>query len=97
VPGLFRACVDLLAGHGGNMATTAATSAAASAGTQSGGRKQALQHAPGRLNDIFVTRATPFASQLERARTLLDQGASEVVVHAVGAAINRAICLALQV
>merc|ERR1711916_57363 len=37
-----------------------------------------------------------FASQLNRAQLLIDSGEREVFIHGLGAAVNRAINLALQ-
>lgn len=54
-----------------------------------------LTHAQ-RLNDVYVNRHSDFVSQLARCRKLLDQGVSVLYIHGLGAAINRAINLALQ-
>jgi len=43
-----------------------------------------------------VNRKTDFAAQLERCQKLLDSSEQEVRIHGLGAAINRAINLALQ-
>ena len=54
-----------------------------------------LAHAQ-RLNDVYVNRRSDFVSQLARCRKLLDQGVNVLNIHGLGAAINRAINLALQ-
>nr|XP_037290275.1 LOW QUALITY PROTEIN: ribonuclease P protein subunit p20-like [Rhipicephalus microplus] len=52
---------------------------------------------PRRENDLYVNMSTNFKGQLERCRKLIDSGKTEVFVHAMGAAVGRAINLALQV
>ncbi|XP_015768979.1 PREDICTED: ribonuclease P protein subunit p20-like [Acropora digitifera] len=47
-------------------------------------------------NDIYVNRKTDFAVQLERCQKALDSSDQEVTIHGLGAAMNRAINLALQ-
>lgn len=59
-------------------------------------RKRLPRKLPKRKTDVYITRKTDFASQLERAQKLLDSE-NEVYVHGLGAAINRAINLALQI
>lgn len=51
---------------------------------------------PKRKNDVYVGRKTNFKCQLERCQKLLDTETNEVFIHGLGAAINRAINLALQ-
>ncbi|KJE91975.1 hypothetical protein CAOG_03018 [Capsaspora owczarzaki ATCC 30864] len=58
--------------------------------------KRAPQRLPTRPNDIYVTRSTHFDAQFARAQKLLDSGYSEICLHGLGASINRAINLALQ-
>ncbi|EDO47971.1 predicted protein, partial [Nematostella vectensis] len=47
-------------------------------------------------NDVYVNRRSDFAGQLERCQKLLDSSHQEVWIHGLGAAINRAINLSLQ-
>ncbi|KAK3591305.1 hypothetical protein CHS0354_004355 [Potamilus streckersoni] len=58
-------------------------------------RKRLPRKLPKRNCDIYVTRKTDFRMQLARCQKLLDNG-NDVFVHGLGAAINRAINLALQ-
>ena len=58
-------------------------------------RKRLPKKLPNRKNDVYVTRKTCFKSQLERCQKLLDTG-NEVCIHGLGAAINRAVNLAMQ-
>lgn len=51
---------------------------------------------PKQKNDIYVNKQSDFKFQLERAQKLLDSGYSEVFIHGLGAAISRAVNLALQ-
>lgn len=48
------------------------------------------------INDIYINRKTDFSTQLARSHKLLDQGCTELNIHGLGAAIHRAINLALQ-
>ncbi|XP_072176534.1 ribonuclease P protein subunit p20-like [Diadema setosum] len=59
-------------------------------------RKRQPRRLPKRSNDIYVTRKSNFAGQLERCEKLLDAGEAEIHIHGLGAAINRALNLALQ-
>lgn len=59
-------------------------------------RKRLPRRLPKRKNDIYVTRKTNFTAQLQRCQRLLDSGSNEVYIHGLGAAINRALNLALQ-
>ena len=60
-------------------------------------QRRAPQHkTPKRKNDIYVNKQSDFKFQLERAQKLLDSGHNEVFIHGLGAAINRAVNLALQ-
>ncbi|KAL3873050.1 hypothetical protein ACJMK2_036211 [Sinanodonta woodiana] len=58
-------------------------------------RKRLPRKLPKRNCDVYVTRKTDFKMQLARCQKLLDNG-NDVYVHGLGAAINRAINLALQ-
>ncbi|KAH9380422.1 ribonuclease P protein subunit p20-like [Haemaphysalis longicornis] len=60
-------------------------------------KRKASGQLPRRENDVYVNMSTNFKGQLERCRKLLDSGKTEVFVHALGAAVGRAINLALQV
>nr|XP_010964324.1 ribonuclease P protein subunit p20-like [Camelus bactrianus] len=57
---------------------------------------------PRRPNDIYVNTKTDFKAQLARCQLLLDGGArgqnarTEIYIHGLGLAINRAISIALQ-
>lgn len=46
--------------------------------------------------DIFVTNKTNFRTQLKKCEELLENGESEIIIHGLGAAIQRACSLALQ-
>ena len=59
-------------------------------------RKRLPKKLPKRKNDIYVNRKTDFKGQLERCQKLLDSGVNELYIHGLGAAINRALNLALQ-
>ncbi|XP_070579167.1 ribonuclease P protein subunit p20-like [Ptychodera flava] len=59
-------------------------------------RKRLPRRLPKRKNDVYVNRRTNFGAQLERCQKLLDAGFEELFIHGLGAAINRAINLALQ-
>ena len=58
-------------------------------------RKRLPRKLPKRKTDVYVTRKTNFTSQLERAQKILDSE-NEVYIHGLGAAINQAINLGLQ-
>ncbi len=49
-----------------------------------------------RKNDVYVTKRTDFKAQEARCTKLLDSGYEEIYIHGLGAAVNRAINLALQ-
>jgi len=53
-----------------------------------------LQSTP---HDIYIGRNSPFDAQLKRAQKLLDDGQQRIVLHGLGAAINRCINLALKI
>ncbi|XP_020900146.1 ribonuclease P protein subunit p20-like [Exaiptasia diaphana] len=59
-------------------------------------KKRTPQRSPKKKNDIYINRKTDFKAQLERCQKLLDSSHQEVWIHGLGAAINRAINLALQ-
>ncbi|XP_039753677.1 ribonuclease P protein subunit p20-like isoform X3 [Pararge aegeria] len=47
-------------------------------------------------NVIFVTKKTNFKAQLEKCCDLLSKGEKEIILHGLGAAIQRCCNLALQ-
>ncbi|XP_068673138.1 ribonuclease P protein subunit p20-like isoform X1 [Montipora foliosa] len=59
-------------------------------------KKRQPQRKLKRRNDIYVNRKTDFAAHLERCQKSLDSSEQEVIIHGLGAAINRAMNLALQ-
>jgi ribonuclease P/MRP protein subunit RPP20 len=59
-------------------------------------RRGPQRQVPKQKNDIYVNKQSDFKFQLERAQKLLDSGYDEVFIHGLGAAINRAVNLALQ-
>jgi len=59
-------------------------------------RKRLPARFPKRKNDVYVTRRTNFKAQLARCQKLLDSGYDFVCIHGLGAAVNRAINLSLQ-
>lgn len=46
--------------------------------------------------DIYVNNKTPFKGQLYKCEKLFDKGASELIIHGLGAAVFKAVNLALQ-
>ncbi|XP_028381011.2 ribonuclease P protein subunit p20 isoform X1 [Phyllostomus discolor] len=65
-------------------------------------RKRLPHRLPRRPNDIYVNMKTDFKAQLARCQKLLDGGSrgqnacTEIYIHGLGLAINRAINIALQ-
>ena len=59
-------------------------------------RRSPQKQTPKQKNDIYVNKQSDFKYQLERAQKLLDCGYNEIFIHGLGAAINRAVNLALQ-
>lgn len=65
-------------------------------------RKRLPHRLPRRPNDIYVNMKTDFKAQLARCQKLLDGGTrgqnacTEIYIHGLGLAINRAINIALQ-
>ncbi|XP_012257698.1 ribonuclease P protein subunit p20 [Athalia rosae] len=59
-------------------------------------RKRLPPRLPKSNKDIYVTNKTSFKAQLSKCEKLLDSGESELVIHGLGAAVNRACNLALQ-
>jgi len=60
-------------------------------------RKRLPRSFPRRDIDVYISRKTNFVQQLEKCKKLLQGEHEEVVIHGLGAAVNRAINLALQV
>ncbi|KMQ96832.1 ribonuclease p protein subunit p20 [Lasius niger] len=46
--------------------------------------------------DIYVNNQTPFKRQLYKCEKLFDKGASELIIHGLGAVVFKAVNLALQ-
>ena len=59
-------------------------------------RKRLPQSLPRRPIDVYITNKTAFKAQLDRCRSLLDKGEPFIYLHSLGAAIPRALNLALQ-
>lgn len=59
-------------------------------------RKRLPHSMPKRKNDLYVTRKTCFAAQQKRCHKLLYSDYNEIFIHGLGAAIPRAMNLALQ-
>ena len=59
-------------------------------------RRSPQRKTPKQKNDLYVNKQSDFKCQLERAQKLLDSGHDEIFIHGLGAAINRAVNLALQ-
>jgi len=59
-------------------------------------RKRLPPRFPVRKNDVYITRRTNFKAQLARCEKLLDSGFDAIYIHGLGAAVNRAINLGLQ-
>eukprot|EP00794_Sanderia_malayensis_P009085 gene9086-10054_t len=47
-------------------------------------------------NTVLVHRKTDFKTQLEKCQRLLDKGIEDLEIHGLGAAINQAVNIALQ-
>lgn len=59
-------------------------------------RKRLPSKLPQRKIDVYITRKTNFNSQMARCSKLFDEGEKEIYIHGLGAAVNRAITLALE-
>jgi len=59
-------------------------------------RKRLPRSLPREPNDIYVTRKTPIKVQIDRCQELLDSG-EIVYIHGLGAAVSRALNVALAV
>jgi ribonuclease P/MRP protein subunit RPP20 len=60
-------------------------------------RKRLPRKFPKRKTDVYVNRKTDFKAQIARCMKLLESGNNEIYIHGLGAAVNRAINLALQI
>ena len=58
-------------------------------------RKRLPRKLPRRKNDVYISQKTNFPAQLAKCEKLLNSG-SEIYIHGLSAAINRAMTLALQ-
>ncbi|XP_038072300.1 ribonuclease P protein subunit p20-like isoform X2 [Patiria miniata] len=59
-------------------------------------RKRLPRRLPKRKNDVYVSNRTDFKAQMARCQEMLDTGVDEIHVHGLGAAVNLAVNLALQ-
>ncbi|PNF43332.1 Ribonuclease P protein subunit p20, partial [Cryptotermes secundus] len=59
-------------------------------------RKRLPPRLPRRNNDIYITNKSNYQGQLSRCEKLLNEGESDIVIHGLGAAVPRAVNLALQ-
>jgi len=59
-------------------------------------RKRLPRRLPKRKNDVYVTKKTNFKAQIARCKKLLESGHSEIYIHGLGVAIDRAVNIALQ-
>ncbi|KAF8763572.1 ribonuclease P protein subunit p20-like [Argiope bruennichi] len=50
---------------------------------------------PKRKNDVYVNQKTPFMGQFNKCKSLLNNE-KEIIIHGLGAAVNTAVNLALQ-
>ena len=60
-------------------------------------RKRLPPSLPRRPIDVYISNKTAFKSQLERCKSFIDKGEPEFYLHSLGAAIPRALNLALQI
>ena len=58
-------------------------------------RRRLPRTLPRRKNDVYVTAKTKFACQIDRCRKLLNAGYSNLYIHGLGMAVDRAINLSL--
>lgn len=59
-------------------------------------RKRLPPRLPRRKQDIYITNKSNYKGQLARSEKLLESGEPEIVIHGLGAAVTRAVNLALQ-
>jgi len=60
-------------------------------------RKRLPPQMPRSADHVYINMRTDFKFQMARAKKVIFDGANEVHIHGLGAAINRAINIALQV
>ncbi|KAJ4442700.1 hypothetical protein ANN_04289 [Periplaneta americana] len=59
-------------------------------------KKRLPPRLPRRNNDVYITNKSNYQGQLSRCEKLLNDGESEIVIHGLGAAVPRAVNLALH-
>ncbi len=59
-------------------------------------RRRLPKTLPKRKNDVYINMKTDSKAQLARCKKMLDNGINELYIHGLGAAVNRAINVALQ-
>ena len=60
-------------------------------------RKRLPPTLPRRPIDVYISNKTAFKAQLDRCKAFIDKGEPEFYLHSLGAAIPRALNLALQI
>ena len=51
---------------------------------------------PRRKNDVFINQKSPFIAQFNKCKSLISNGEKEICIHGLGASVNTAVNLALQ-
>lgn len=51
---------------------------------------------PRHKNDVYINHKSPFIAQFNKCKSLLSNGDKEICIHGLGASVNTAINLALQ-
>lgn len=51
---------------------------------------------PRRRNDVYINQKSPFIVQFNKCKSLLSNGEKEICIHGLGASVNTAVNLALQ-
>lgn len=51
---------------------------------------------PRRKNDVFINQKSPFIAQFNKCKSLISNGEMEICIHGLGASVNTAVNLALQ-
>ena len=51
---------------------------------------------PRRKNDVYINQKSPFIAQFSKCKSLLSNGEKEICIHGLGASVNTAVNLALQ-
>lgn len=59
-------------------------------------RKRLPRRLPKRKNDVYINRKTNLKAQIARCQKMLDAGVPEIHIHGLGAAMNKAMTVALQ-